>query len=284
MEFLLNVKEIRFRAFSDRPGMLLLKVAGEGEVTAGDVQPSADYEVANPELHLATLDSPEATLTAELKVERGRGYVPAGHVDGLPIGVIPVDAIFTPIRKVNYKVERTRVGQMTNYDRLILEVWTDGTIPPEEAVSQSAEILIRHFAIFSDLGKAALHGAGRPALGVEALPREKYDMPIEDLQLSVRAYNCLKRSGINRVGEVLAMSEDQLMAVRNFGRKSLVELRQRLAEMGFITPEEAARQLAAGETETEESEPELPSSETESSGAPEEAEETESEREGAEKA
>lgn len=234
-DFLLNVKEIRFRAFSDRPGKLTLEARGQGEVTAGDIKPSADYEIVNPELHLATLDSPEAELLVEFNVERGKGYVPAGQSNGLPIGVIPVDAIFTPVRRVNYTVERTRVGQLTNYDRLVLEVWTDGSITPAEAVSQSAQILISQLNFFRDLGRPADRGAEKARIGGVALPPERYDTPIEELGLSVRSYNCLKRSGITKVGEVLEMREEDLLAVRNFGRRSLDELKERLTALGFTT-------------------------------------------------
>jgi DNA-directed RNA polymerase subunit alpha len=236
-EFLLNVKEIRLRALSDRPAKLYLEAHGQGKVAAGDIQVTADYEIVNPDLHLATLDSPDAHLTVEFNVEKGRGWVPAGQSDGMPIGVMPVDAIFTPVRKVNFAVERTRVGQVTNYDRLVLEVWTDGTITGVEAVSQAADILLGQFALFSQLGKpqAALVGRG---LGTgAALEPDRYNTPIEELSLSVRAYNCLKRSGLMTVGQVLEKSEDELLALRNFGRKSYEELKQRLIEMGFLQAE-----------------------------------------------
>jgi len=236
-EFLLNVKEIRLRALSDRPAKLYLEARGEGKVLARDIQVTADYEIVNPDLHLATLDSSDAHLTVEFNVERGRGWVPAGQTDGMPIGVMPVDAIFTPVRKVNFAVERTRVGQVTNYDRMVLEVWTDGTIAGVEAVSQAADILLGQFALFSQLGKpqAALVGRG---LGTgAALEPDRYNTPIEELSLSVRAYNCLKRSGLMTVGQVLEKSEDELLALRNFGRKSYEELKQRLIEMGFLQAE-----------------------------------------------
>jgi len=236
-EFLLNVKEIRFRALSDRPAKLYLEARGEGKVFASDIQVTADYEIINKDLHLATLDSPDAHLTVEFNVERGRGWVPAGQTDGMPIGVMPVDAIFTPVRKVNFAVERTRVGQVTNYDRLVLEVWTDGTITGVEAVSQAADILLGQFALFSQLGKpqAALVGRG---LGTgAALEPDRYNTPVEELSLSVRAYNCLKRSGLMTVGQVLEKNEDELLALRNFGRKSYEELKQRLIEMGFLQAE-----------------------------------------------
>ncbi|MBI3978984.1 MAG: DNA-directed RNA polymerase subunit alpha [Chloroflexi bacterium] len=237
-EFLLNAKAIRLRSYADRPAKLTLDVSGQRDVRAGDVMAPADLEVVNPEQHLATLDSADARLTVEFTVERGKGYLPAGSREGLPIGVIPVDAIFTPTRKVNYRVEHTRIGQVTNYDRLILEVWTDGTMTPQEAVSQSSKILVGLLNLFTDLAKA---GPGpvrvQPAGG--GIPKDVYNTPIEELDLSVRAYNCLKRSGITKVGQVLDMTEDDLLAVRNFGRKSLDELRERLEAKGFL-------QMAAG--------------------------------------
>lgn len=248
IEFLLNIKEIRLRAFSDRPGKLLLDVIGEGEITAADIRPTADYEVANPELHLATLSSPEARLVVELTVERGTGYAPAGGSDGLPIGVIPVDAIFTPVPKVNFRVERTRVGQVTNYDRLILEVWTDGTIAPQEAVSRASQTLAEYAQIF-DMGRPTARAATKAALREVSLTTEQFNTPIEKLELSVRAYNCLKRSGVSKVGEVLQMSEEELLAVKNFGRKSLDELQERLAALGFVAGKPAAAALAVEEEE-----------------------------------
>ncbi|MBI5288464.1 MAG: DNA-directed RNA polymerase subunit alpha, partial [Chloroflexi bacterium] len=237
-EFLLNIKEIRLRALADRPAKLYLEASGEGPVTAGSIQTTADYEVVNPELPLATLDAPEGRLTVELNVEPGQGYAPAGHTDGLPIGVIPVDAIFSPVRRVNFHVAHTRVGQMTNYDRLTLEVWTDGTIPGIDAISKSSDILIDELRMFAQLGKPLPPTVER-GLGVgTSLPPDKYNMPIEDLNLSVRAYNCLKRSGLMTVGAVLEKSEDELLSLRNFGRKSYDELRDKLAEMGLLPPPE----------------------------------------------
>jgi DNA-directed RNA polymerase subunit alpha len=236
-EFLLKLKELRLRAYSDRPGKLYLEAQGAGPITAGQVQPTADYEIVNPDLHLATLDSDDARLTVELTVERGTGYVPAGSVTGMPIGMIPVDAIFTPVRRVNYNVERIRgEGAASSYDRLVLEVWTDGTISDVEAVAQSADILIQHFALFSHLGRPVAPAGDRGLGAVSLLPPDRYNTPIEDLNLSVRAYNCLKRSGLMTVGQVLEKSEDELLSLRNFGRKSYDELRDKLVEMGFLDP------------------------------------------------
>jgi DNA-directed RNA polymerase subunit alpha len=225
VEFLLNVKELRLRALTDVPGRLFLEASGEGAVCAGDIKPSAEFEIVNPELHLVTLDSSDAQLNITLYVEQGKGYVPSGRGDGLPLGVIPVDAIFTPMRRVNYSVGKTRVGQVSNYDRLILEVWTDGTISPREALAKSAEILTKHFSLFCDLGKVQVEGEKPTA---PAIPPEQYEMPLEKLNLSARTFNSLRRSGITKVGELLEKTDEDLLALRSFGQKSMEEVRERL--------------------------------------------------------
>jgi DNA-directed RNA polymerase subunit alpha len=240
-EFLLNVKEIRLRALSNRSGTLSLDVEGPATITAADIQVPADFEIVNTGLHLATLDTAKSRLNVEFHAELGKGYVPAGSVEGLPIGVIPVDAVFTPVRKVNYRVEKTRVGQSTDYDRLVLEIWTDGTVSPIDAVGQSADILMDQFALFSQMGRPdapVSHGI-TPSFGPSSasgllMAPDRYNTPIEDLTLSVRAYNCLKRSGLMTVGQVLEKSEDELLGLRNFGRKSYDELRDRLIELGYV--------------------------------------------------
>ena len=251
-EFLLNVKSIRLRSFSDRPVRLVIEATGEGRVTAGDVVVPADVEIVNPELHLATLDAPEARLTAEFSVSRGKGYVPADQAEGLPIGVIPIDAIYTPIRKVNYTVEKTRVAQRTNVDKLTLEVWTDGTITPQEAVSEAAQILVRHLQQFAELGKVVARPGVRQTLGTTAISPKVYDTPIEELDLSVRTYNCLKRSGITKVGQILEMDEQDLLGVRNFGRKSLEELQEKLAQRGLVAEKALGEETEEGEEAEEE--------------------------------
>lgn len=233
-ELLLNVKQIRVRSFTDRPVQLRLEASGAGLVTAADIIAPPDVEIVNPELHLATLDSAEARLNLELTVERGKGYQTGEHSEGLPIGVIPVDAIFTPIRKVNYAVEPTRVGQVTTYERLTLDVWTDGTIAPDDAISQAANVLVRHLSLFTELVTKQAGRAEKVPGGAVQIPQRLYEMPIEDLNLSVRAYNCLKRAGITKVGQILEMSADDLLGVRNFGQKSLDELRERLAAHGLL--------------------------------------------------
>lgn len=232
MEILLNVKRIRIRSQSDRAGKMRLDVTGEGRVCAGDISTSSDFEIVNPELHLATLDSDSAHLSMEFNVEQGVGYQVAAQADGTsnpPVGVLPVDAVFSPVRKVNYNVERTRVGQVTDYERLIMEVWTDGTIRAVEAIQQAAENLVDHFFLFSNINKVAEVGTERVPLVVSP---EIYQTPIEKLELSPRTLNCLKRSHISKVGEVLEMSDDELLKIRNFGEKSLDELKEKLAEHG----------------------------------------------------
>jgi DNA-directed RNA polymerase subunit alpha len=235
MDLLLNIKRIRIHSQSERTGKMRLEVSGEGRVCAGDISTSADFEIVNPELHLATLDSNDSNLSIEFNVEHGIGYQPAVQsegVTGLPVGVLPVDAIFNPVRKVNFAVERTRVGQVTDYERLVLEIWTDGTIAPLEAVREAADTLVNHFFLFSNLNRTTEPGLERPSLSVSP---EVYQTPIERLDLSPRTLNCLKRAHITKVGEVLEMSDDDLLKIRNFGDKSLEELRQKLAERG-ITP------------------------------------------------
>ncbi|MEX2373526.1 MAG: DNA-directed RNA polymerase subunit alpha [Dehalococcoidia bacterium] len=238
-EFLLNLKEVRLRAYADRPARLFLEVSGEGAVTAGQIQATADYEIVNPDQHLATLDSKDAALVVDLNVESGRGYLPATHAEGLPIGVIPVDALFSPVRRVNAKIANTRVGQDTNYDRLDLEIWTDGTLDGQGAVALAAEVLREQFAPFQLLGRSTQ--VLETATHEEAQPFEGYDMPIEQLDLSVRAYNCLKRSGLMTVGTVLERSEEELLALRNFGEKSYLELRDKLVQHGFPAPRTESR-------------------------------------------
>lgn len=232
-EFILNVKQIRLKSFSTEPVRLHLQATGPGVVTAGDIMCPADVEIVNPELYLATLDSPEARLDVEFTVERGTGYVPAdGQREPAAIGVIPVDAVYTPIRRVNFQVENTRVGARSDLDRLIIEVYTDGTIAPDEALAQAANILINQFAIFTDLSQTMRRPEKATLAAGAAVPPRIYDLPIEQLELSSRTYNCLKRSQITKVGQILEMSENELLALRNFGHKSLAELRERLAALG----------------------------------------------------
>lgn len=243
-EFLLNLKEVRLRAFADRPARLFLEASGEGVVTAGDIQSTADYEVVNPELKLATLDHKDASLVVDVNVESGRGYVPATVSEGLAIGVIPVDALFTPVRRVNYHVAHTRVGQDTNFDRLEMEIWTDGTITGPEAVSLAAEIVRDQLTGFQRLSRPDSPMSN--AMQEPSPTFDGYDTPIEDLDLSVRAYNCLKRSGLVTVGAILERSEEELLALRNFGEKSYEELRDKLVARGFPAPRVDSRRQTVG--------------------------------------
>jgi len=242
-EFILNLKEVRLHSYADRPARLFLEASGPGEVTAAAIQSTADYEVMNPDLHLATLDSAEVSLVVDLNVETGRGYLPATGSEGLPIGVIPVDALFTPVRRVNYHVSNTRVGQDTNFDKLELEVWTDGTVDGKLAVSMAAEIARDQLYGFQ---RMALPDTAPVALPEAAARKfDGYDTPIEDLGLSVRAYNCLKRSGLTTVGAILERTEEELLALRNFGEKSYEELRDKLVERGFPAPRADSRRQPA---------------------------------------
>jgi DNA-directed RNA polymerase subunit alpha len=255
VEFLLNVKEVRIRPLNARNGRLYLEAEGPGLVTAADIQPSADFQIINPETPLANLDTPQSRLSVEFQVEQGRGYRAAGQIDGQAIGVVPVDAIFSPVRKVNYWVERARVEQLVTYDRLLLELWTDGTISPAEAVREAATTLREQLKILEDAGKEAIVDQ-RPS---PIVPFEIYNMPIEALNLSMRTYNSLRRHGLTLVGEVLDMREDELLNIKNFGRKSLDELQEKLEESELRRPnaEGEAREYAAYDDDDEDDEDEM---------------------------
>ncbi|MQF63749.1 DNA-directed RNA polymerase subunit alpha [SAR202 cluster bacterium AD-802-L14_MRT_200m] len=246
VEFLLNVKGIRIRSLSERPGRLRLEVDGEGEVRAGDIMATADFEIVNPEHHLATLDNADARLSVEFNVEQGVGYEPASQDEGLPIGVLPVDAIFTPVRKANFSVEPTRVGQRSDLERLIVEVWTDRTISPLEAIQASGNSLMERFFLFTRLDKEPEEEAS-PAAGLGISP-DVYNTLVETLALSARTLNCLKRAGLNRVGEVISIPKAELLKIRNFGQKSLDELYDKLAERNML-PEDDASSAEDGDTE-----------------------------------
>lgn len=235
IEFLLNVKGLRLRPLSGNPGKLTLELEGEGRATAADIAPSNDFQIVNPALYLASLDSPEAKLRVEFNVEIGKGYTPSGRTDGQPIGVIPVDAIFTPVRKVNYSAEPTHAGQGAGVERLVLEVWTDGTISPTEAVAKSALALVARFSSLAKLSRAGEVHEEKPTLQKE-LPPEEYNMPLEKLEFSVRTFNCLKRGGVNTLGQLLEKSEEELMALRHFGEKSRQEVEERLQQLGYVLP------------------------------------------------
>lgn len=232
-EFLLNVKGLRFRPLTGQEGRMILEVEGEKVVRASDIKASTDFEIANPELYLATLDSPKAKLYVEFNVGVGKGYVPASHGDGPPIGTIPVDAIYTPVQKVSYSVEPVRTGQYIGYEKLLLDIWTDGTMSAAEALSQSSQILKEQFATFLAVVQAGARDAGGPPAAALGVSTEQYEMPLEKLGLSPRVFNCLRRNKITKVGELLEKSERDLMAMKKLGRKSLEELKQHLAEKGL---------------------------------------------------
>jgi DNA-directed RNA polymerase subunit alpha len=251
-EFLLNVKALRLKPISGRPGKLTLEVEGEGRVCAADIKPSADFEIANPELYLATLDSPEAKLYVEFDVELSKGYREAESTDNLSLGVIPVDAIFSPIRKANFTVEPIYIGQETSRERLYLEVWTDGTISPADAISQCAEILTEQLSPFANYAKLSQVEVEEEPSRL-AIPEELYNMPVEQLNLSVRTMNCLRRGGIATVGELTTKEEKDLMALRNFGQKSKQEIKDRLEALGLsLAPHVGEGEEEEEPTETDE--------------------------------
>jgi len=236
-EFLLSVKALRLKPVSGRPGKLILEVGGEGRVSAADIKPSADFEIANPELYLATLDSPEARLYVEFNVELAVGYKEAESGENLPVGAIPLDAIFTPTRKVNFTIEPVHIGREISRERLILEVWTDGTIPPVDAISLGADILIKQLSPFADYLAVSQMEEEKQLIRL-SIPDEKYNMPVEQLDLSVRTMNCLRRTNIATVGELIGKGEKELLGLRNFGQKSLQEIKERLEELGLsLTPQ-----------------------------------------------
>ena len=231
-EIILNLKCLAVKMFSENPKQLVIDVKGPCDFTAGDIKTDDEVEIVNPELHIATLNE-DAHLQMQLTLDRGRGYVSAdkNKTPSMPIGVIPIDSIFTPIKKVNYTVEDTRVGQITDYDKLTLEIWTNGTLKPEEAVSGAAKILNEHLNLFIGLTDQVM-----PVNMVQPEDDKKekvLEMTIEELDLSVRAYNCLKRAGINSVAELVQKNQEDMMKVRNLGKKSLEEVEQKLQALGL---------------------------------------------------
>ena len=233
VNLVINLKGLAVKMHVDEPKTLILDVQGPKEVTAADIATDADVEVLNPDMHIATLDK-NSNLYMEISVERGRGYVLAekNKSEDMPIGVIPVDSLFTPVRKVNFTVENTRVGQITDFDKLSLELWTNGTISPDEAVSLAAKIISEHMAQFVGLTEHVQNV--EIMVEPEEDKKEKVlEITIEELDLSVRSYNCLKRAGINTVEELIKRNEEEMMKVRNLGRKSLEEVEQKLAALGL---------------------------------------------------
>ena len=232
-EIVLNVKGIIAKLYSEGVKTVYIEASGEGVVTAGDIKADSDVEVLNPEHHIATL-GPDASLNMELTFAQGRGYVTADRNKPAQtiIGVIPVDSVYTPVRKVNYTVENTRVGDATDYDKLTLEVWTNGTISARDAVSLGARILVDHFTLFTDLSETM--GSRTTVVEKDEAQRDKVlELTIEELDLSVRSFNCLKRANINTVEDLICKTEDEMMKVRNLGRKSLEEVINKLSMMGL---------------------------------------------------
>lgn len=232
-EIVLNVKGIIMKLHCDGPKTVYIEASGEGEVTAGDIKADAEVEVLNPELHIATLDT-DGSLSMELVVDHGRGYVVAEKNKSAQqiIGTIPVDSVYSPVLKVNYAVENTRVGNRTDYDKLTIEVWTDKTISPRDAVSLGAKILCDHFQLFTDLSET-ISNESTVKEKVETQRDKVLEMTIEELDLSVRSFNCLKRANINTVEDLIGKTQDEMIKVRNLGRKSLEEVEHKLAMMGL---------------------------------------------------
>jgi DNA-directed RNA polymerase subunit alpha len=236
-QLILQIKQLRLVLHNVESARLRLDHRGEGIVTAADIWNPSEVEIINPELYLFTVDAPDAHIEMEFEVRSGRGYSPAEERGRLPIGELPVDAIFSPIKRVNFDVQRARVGQRTNYDKLVLEIWTDGTVRPEESMSQAAQILMRHLVPISGVAIGDLNDIPMPEEPAkESVLQPLYDTPIEELDLSVRVFNSLKRTGITSVGDVIDMlqrGQDAMLAIRNFGEKSLDELVEKLQEKNY---------------------------------------------------
>ena len=235
---MLQIKQLRMKLYDVDTARLHLEVRGSGVVTAGDIIAPPEVEIMNPDLYLFSVDDKDAHLEIEMTVERGRGYSPADdRLNRLPIGELPVDAIFSPVKRVNWDVASARVGQSTNFDRLVLEIWTDGTIGPEESLSTTAKILIDHFRHLAGISEETLAAISLDEEEGSRLTSEVIETPIENLDLSVRVFNSLKRTGITTVGEVIELLEkgdEAVMSIRNFGEKSLDELRQKMREKGYL--------------------------------------------------
>lgn len=242
LQFMLQVKQIRIIIHEGDIAHLHLDVKGEGVVTAADIQVPSEVEIVNPELYLFTVDDPKAELTVDMVVEHGRGYSPASTRSGdKSIGDLPVDAIYSPVLKVGFDVSNARVGQSTNYDKLVMDIWTDGTITPEQALGNASKILMEQLSLISGIEEELLEVSKEPEVAeVDHLRSEAAGTPIENLDLSVRVFNSLKRTGITSVGDVLELldkGDEAVMSIRNFGEKSLTELREKMIEKGFLPAE-----------------------------------------------
>lgn len=243
LRVMLQIKQLRIKIYEgDTTAQLHLEVRGSGVVTAGDIITPPEVEIMNPDLYLFTVDDDNAHLEIEMNVERGRGYSPVDdRIGRLPIGELPVDAIYGPVQRVNWDIGYARVGQSTNFDRLVMEIWTDGTIGPEQALSASAKIIIEHMRHLAGISEESLSAIALEEEITSRLTSEMIETPIENLDLSVRVFNSLKRTGITTVGEVLELLEkgdEAVMSIRNFGEKSLQELRQKMQEKGYLDDEE----------------------------------------------
>lgn len=238
IQIMLQLKELRIKLHDVENARLHLEVQGEGVVTAADIIAPAEVDIINPDLYLFTMENGAGLIEMEFSVERGRGYSPADErIERLPIGELPVDAIFSPVRRVNWMVTSARVGQSTNYDSLVLEIWTDGTVPPEDALSTSAVVLIEHLRHIAGISEDILAVPIEEEVTGSRLTSEVIETPIENLDLSVRVFNSLKRAGITTVGEVIELlekGEEAIMSIRNFGEKSLDELRIKMVEKGYL--------------------------------------------------
>jgi DNA-directed RNA polymerase subunit alpha len=246
MRLILHIKQLRLKLHDTDSARMRLEVHGAGTVTAADLQVPPEVEIVNPDLYLFTVDSDDAFLEIEMTAETGRGYSPAEERGCLPIGELPVDAIFSPIRRVGYEVEKTRVGQDADYDRVLMQIWTDGTIRPEDALAQSSQIMMQYLRPIAGVSEETFLPVEEVEEEEGAIPNEIYDTPIEQLDLSVRVFNSLKRTGITKVGEMLDMldrGEETMLAIRNFGEKSLDELKSQLRTKGFLLDEEEAAEL-----------------------------------------
>ena len=249
---MLQIKQLRMKMFDVDTARLHLEIRGAGIVTAADIIAPPEVEIVNPDLYLFTVDESDTSLELEMSAERGRGYSPADERGGrLPIGELPVDAIFSPVRRINWEAGYARVGQSTNYDKLMMEIWTDGTIGPEEALSTSAKIMIEHLRHLAGVSEESLTVIDQEEEESSRLTSEMIETPIENLDLSVRVFNSLKRTGITTVGEVLELLEkgdEAVMSIRNFGEKSLDELRTKMHEKGYLEDEDEEEEEAEAES------------------------------------
>ncbi len=250
LDFVLNLKSLKIKPVTGQSGKLYLEKEGEGEIHASDITPSMDFEIVNPDLYLATLSGKDARISVEMDVELGMGYQVAGGSENLPIGTIPVDAIFTPVRKVNFTTEPMHMGRETSQEKLTIEIWTDGTLAPSRAISRGAALLVEQLKPMVDYGRASDMDDEKKAIRA-SIPEDLFNMPVEKLDLSVRAMNCLRRSGINTVGELVSLSEKELLSLRNFGQKSRQEVEEKLVSLGLSFPKMSEASIEEEEEEEE---------------------------------